>query len=118
MEAIAVNLLFSHLNPAHERRVEEIIEEEYPEMYVAALVTRAAYRRRGRPLEHHDVQRLCRAEDHRIRQGISALLAGEGFAGALVFMQSNGGVATGAVVMREPGRPARLRSGRRPCAGR
>ena len=35
VEAIAVNLLFSHLNPAHERRVEEIIKEDYPEAYVA-----------------------------------------------------------------------------------
>lgn len=33
VNSIAVSLLFSFINPAHERRVKEIIEEEYPGVY-------------------------------------------------------------------------------------
>ena len=113
VEAIAVNLLFSHLNPAHELRVEEIIKEEYPGGVRRALVPRAAYRGRGGPLEHDDVQRLRRPEDHGVRQGHQRAAAADGFAGALAFMQSNGGVATGEVVCENPA--ALLVSG--PAAG-
>lgn len=35
VEAIAVCTLFSFLNPVHEKRIREIIEEEYPEVYVS-----------------------------------------------------------------------------------
>lgn len=35
VEAIAVCFLFSFLNPAHEKRVKEIIKEEYPEVYIS-----------------------------------------------------------------------------------
>lgn len=34
VEAIAVCTLFSFINPVHEERIEEIIHEEYPEVYV------------------------------------------------------------------------------------
>ena len=34
VEAIAVCTLFSFLNPVHEERIEEIIHEEYPDVYV------------------------------------------------------------------------------------
>src|SRR5699024_6061422 len=33
-ESIVVNFLFSHINPDHEERVSEIIQEEYPEVYI------------------------------------------------------------------------------------
>lgn len=33
VDSIAVSLLFSFINPAHEKRVKEIIEEEYPGVY-------------------------------------------------------------------------------------
>ena len=35
IEAIAVCLLFSFVNDTHEKRIREIIEEEYPECFVA-----------------------------------------------------------------------------------
>lgn len=35
VKAIAVCFLFSFLNPAHEKRVKEIIMEEYPEVYIS-----------------------------------------------------------------------------------
>jgi len=36
VEAIAICLLHSYLNPAHEARVEEIIREEHPDAYISA----------------------------------------------------------------------------------
>lgn len=33
VQAIAVCTLFSFINPAHERRIKELIEEEFPEAY-------------------------------------------------------------------------------------
>src|SRR5699024_2275808 len=34
VESIIVNFLFSYINPIHEERVKEIIQEEYPEVYI------------------------------------------------------------------------------------
>ena len=34
MRGFVVSLLWSFMNPAHERRIKEVIEEEYPEVYL------------------------------------------------------------------------------------
>ena len=113
VEAIAVNLLFSHLNPAHEVRVEEIIKEEYPEAYVAlssrVLPTVGEVGRWSTTM----FSAYVAPKITEFVNGISAVLAADGFAGALAFMQSNGGVATGEVVCENPA--ALLVSG--PAAG-
>ena len=113
VEAIAVNLLFSHLNPAHELRVEQIIKEEYPEAYVAlssrVLPTVGEVGRWSTTM----FSAYVAPKITEFVKGISALLAADGFAGALAFMQSNGGVATGEVVCENPA--ALLVSG--PAAG-
>ena len=111
--AIAVNLLFSHLNPAHELRVEEIIREEYPEAYVA-LSSRVlpAVGEVGR-WSTTMFSAYVAPKITEFVNGISALLSADGFSGALAFMQSNGGVATGEVVCENPA--ALLVSG--PAAG-
>jgi N-methylhydantoinase A len=113
VEAIAVNLLFSHLNPTHELRVEEIIKEEYPEAHIAlssrVLPTVGEVGRWSTTMFSAYVAPKITG----FVKGISALLAADGFAGALAFMQSNGGVATGEVVCENPA--ALLVSG--PAAG-
>ena len=113
VEAIAVNLLFSHLNPAHELRVEEIIKEEYPEAYVAlssrVLPTVGEVGRWSTTM----FSAYVAPKITEFVNGISAVLADDGFAGSLAFMQSNGGVATGEVVCENPA--ALLVSG--PAAG-
>jgi N-methylhydantoinase A len=112
-EAIAVNLLFSHINPAHELRVEEIIKEEYPAAHVA-LSSRVlpAMGEVGR-WSTTTFSAYVAPKTTEFVRGISALLAANGFTGALAFMQSNGGVATGEVVCENPA--ALLVSG--PAAG-
>ena len=113
VEAVAVNLLFSHLNPAHELRVEQIIKEDYPEAYVAlssrVLPTVGEVGRWSTTM----FSAYVAPKTTEFVKGISALLAADGFAGALAFMQSNGGVATGEVVCENPA--ALLVSG--PAAG-
>jgi N-methylhydantoinase A len=102
VEAIAVNLLFSHLNPDHELRVEEIIREEYPEAYVA-LSSRVlpAVGEVGR-WSTTMFSAYVAPKTTQFVKGISAVLADVGFSGSLAFMQSNGGVATAEVVCENP----------------
>lgn len=113
VEAIAVNLLFSHLNPSHELRVEQIIEEEYPEAHVAlssrVLPVVGEVGRWSTTM----FSAYVAPKTTEFVKGISALLATNGFAGSLAFIQSNGGVATGEVVCENPA--ALLVSG--PAAG-
>lgn len=113
VEAIAVNLLFSHLNPEHELRVERIVREEYPEAHVAlssrVLPTVGEVGRWSTTM----FSAYVAPKITEFVRGISALLAADGFIGALAFMQSNGGVATGEVVCENPA--ALLVSG--PAAG-
>jgi N-methylhydantoinase A/oxoprolinase/acetone carboxylase beta subunit len=102
VEAIAVNLLFSHLNPAHELRVEQIIKEDFPEAHVA-LSSRVlpAVGEVGR-WSTTMFSAYVAPKITEFVKGISTQLAAAGFAGALAFMQSNGGVATGEVVCENP----------------
>jgi N-methylhydantoinase A len=102
VEAIAVNLLFSHLNPDHESRVAQIIKDEYPEAYVA-LSSRVlpAVGEVGRWSTTVFSAYVAPKVTEFVR-GMSLLLDSNGFAGALAFMQSNGGVATGEVVCENP----------------
>ena len=113
VESIAVNLLFSHLDPAHELRVEQIVKEEFPEAYVALSS-------RVRPVVGEVARWSTTMFSAYVAPKITAfvkrideLLAANGFSGALAFMQSNGGVATGDVVCENPA--ALLVSG--PAAG-
>lgn len=113
VEAIAVNLLFSHLYPDHERRVEEIVRAEYPEAYVAVssrvLPVVGEVSRWSTTLFSAYVAPKITA----FVQRIGSVLNENGFAGGLVFVQSNGGVATADVVCENPA--ALLVSG--PAAG-
>ena len=113
VESIAVNLLFSHLDPAHELRVEQIVKEEFPEAYVAlssrVLPVVGEVARWSTTMFGAYVAPKITAFVKRIDE----LLAANGFSGALAFMQSNGGVATGDVVCENPA--ALLVSG--PAAG-
>ncbi len=113
VEAIAVNFLFSHLNPAHELRAEEIIKEEFPEAYVALSSRVLPMVGEVARWSTTMFSAYVAPRTTEFVKGISSLLAAEGFRGALAFMQSNGGVATGEVVCENPA--ALLVSG--PAAG-
>ena len=113
VEAVAVNLLFSHLNTAHELRIEEIVKKEIPTVYVSlssrVLPMLGEVARWSTTVFSAYVAPKTAA----YAQGVSASLADCGFKGALAFMQSNGGLATTDIVCENPA--ALLVSG--PAAG-
>jgi N-methylhydantoinase A len=94
VESIAVSLLFSFLNSSHERRVNEVIREDYPEAHVSLSST-------VWPAISEFERTSTTAIDAYIGPGvrnyISVLhdwLKKEGFRGEFLLMQSNGGVGS------------------------
>lgn len=112
VEAIAVTLMHSAVNPKHEQRIGEIISEEYPEAFVALSSTIlpivGEVERWSTTMFSAYVASSITGYVSRIREVLKA----EGFQGELLFVQSNGGVATPDVVLRNPA--TLLRSGPAP----
>ena len=102
VQAIAVGLLFSYIDPRHERRIGEIIKDEYPEAYVSLSSTvLPVWGEVGRwSTTMFSAYVAPKVIDYVSR--INRLLGDKGFKGELVFMQSNGGVATTEVVCENP----------------
>jgi N-methylhydantoinase A len=102
VESIAVILFFSYLYPAHERRIREIVKEDYPEAYVslssAVLPATGEVGRWSTTMFAAYVGPKTIAYVSRIKK----LLQQKGFNGELVFMQSNGGVASAEVICENP----------------
>lgn len=101
--SIAVVLLFSFVNPAHERRVGEIIAEEYAGAEMVSLsheVHPAApeFERTSTTLVNAYVGPRVR----RYLERLAAALRDEGFARDLLIMQSNGGIMTADFAARRP----------------
>lgn len=99
VQAIAVSLFFSFLNPSHELRVKEIIEKEMPAVYVCVshqvLPQVRIYERASTTVFNAAVAPGLRAY---IRI-LTRKLAENGFKGVLLLMQSNGGVMSPEVAM-------------------
>jgi N-methylhydantoinase A len=102
VEAVAVVLLFSFVNPAHERRVAEILAQELPGVPVAISSHVAP-----------EVREFLRASTTALNAGLlpvagayvrrlSERLAADGVAAPLHLMQSNGGVATASTAGETP----------------
>jgi len=99
VEAIAVSLFFSFVNPSHELRVKEILEKELPGVYICLshqVLPQVRIYERGSTT----VFNACVAPGLR---GYIASLTGKlqdnGFKGILLLMQSNGGVMSPEVAM-------------------
>ena len=94
IESIAVCFLFSFLNPAHEKRVREIIAEEYPEARISlsheVMPTAPEFERTSTTLVDAYVgPKLSRYLDRLERS-----LRDGGYRRDLLIMQSNGGIMT------------------------
>jgi N-methylhydantoinase A len=93
-ESIAVCLLFSFINPAHELRVKEIIQEEYPEARVSlshqVMPTAPEFERTSTTLV--DAYVGPKVESYLKR--LEGALRDGGYAHDLLIMQSNGGIMT------------------------
>lgn len=102
VEAIAVCFLFSYLDPAHERRAREIVEEAYPEAFVT---TSAAVSPQFREFERFTTAAMNAFVGPKVRNYVRRLdqaLADAGLKADLHIMRSNGGVATPAMIAEMP----------------
>jgi len=94
VESIAVCLLFSFINPAHEKRVREIIEEEHPGVRVSlsheVMPTAPEFERTSTTLV--DAYVGPRVESYLKR--LQGALREAGYRQDLLIMQSNGGIMT------------------------
>ncbi|CAL9639268.1 Acetophenone carboxylase gamma subunit (plasmid) [Streptomyces sp. enrichment culture] len=96
VEAIAVSLLWSFRNPAHERAIERIVHELAPDMYVGLSSTLSPrireYARSATTIMSTQVAPRLRAYLEPLVHRLGEL----GFAGALLVMQGSGGAVTAA----------------------
>ena len=94
VEAIAICLLWSFINPAHELRLVEIVREEAPQLYVCAsseLVPKwGEYERTAATVINAFVGPVMGA----YLSGIESRLAASGYDRPLLVMQCGGGVST------------------------
>ena len=103
IESIAVVTLFSFLNPAHERRIGEIVREEYPDVAMVSLsheVHPAApeFERTSTTV----VNAYVGPKVQRYLQRLDEQLKEKGYRHELLVMQSSGGIATAASAIRRP----------------
>jgi N-methylhydantoinase A len=102
VEAVAVCLLHSFANPAHERRVAEILRRSLPGVAVTASVDVL-------PVVREYERSLATVLNAVVMPGVSTYvsrieerLRTENITAPLLLMQSNGGVAGGATIRRAP----------------
>lgn len=102
VESIAVMLMFSPLYPTHEQRVAQIINEEYPGVHVAlssvVLPMIGEVERWSTTMFSAYVAPVMGSYVSKIK----GILEKEGFTGQLLFVQSNGGIATPDIVIENP----------------
>jgi N-methylhydantoinase A len=92
VESVAVCLLFSFMNPQHERRVREILGEELPDVPVTLSCEVLPQVREFERLSTTIVNAYTRPKVERYLKALQARLNDEGFAGELFMMHSNGGM--------------------------
>lgn len=92
IEAIAVCFLFSFMNPAHESRVREIIQEEAPGMFVSLSYEVLPQIREFERVSTTIVNAFIGPSMQSYLEHLDERLRADGFTGELFVMQSNGGV--------------------------
>ena len=102
VEAVAICFLFSFLNPRHEQRAREIVQEEFPDAY---LSVRHEVLPQYREYEGFSTVCLNAAIGPKVSQYIERLdraVSAKGMRGGLHLMTSVGGVATPQGAMQRP----------------
>lgn len=100
IEAVAVSYLWSFLNPAHELRTREILQQALPGVYLSLSCEVLP---QIRVYERHSTTALnsyCGPPLASYLEKLEDRLAGEGFTGVLNIMQSNGGCMSPRVTSR------------------
>jgi len=102
VESIAVCFLFSYLNPAHENRVKQLVEQEFPEVFVT---TSAEVSPQFREFERFTTACMNAFLGPKVKMFISNLaqkLKQTGIQGEMHVMTSNGGIATPQTISEKP----------------
>jgi N-methylhydantoinase A len=104
VESIAVSFLHSYINPAHERRVGELIAEHAPDIFVSLS---HELMREYREYERTSTTVINSYIGPRVSaylESLNGVLAEKSFAGRVFIMQSNGGVMTPETARSQPAR--------------
>lgn len=102
VEAIAVCFLFSFLNPAHEQRVKEIIEEEYPEVYISLSSEVLPQFREYERFTTTGLNAYIGPTTSRYIRQLGQTLKEQGYTAKVHLMQSFGGVASAEAAQEKP----------------
>lgn len=94
-EALAIGFLFSFLNPAHEQRAREIVEEEWPEVYLSVSSEVLPQVREYERFSTTAVNAYVGPKTARYLGRLERELADAGFRGEFLVILSNGGVIDG-----------------------
>ncbi len=102
VESIAVCLLFSYLNPVHEERVREIIEEEYPGVFVTTSASIFPQFREFERFTTACINAFVGPKVHDYIANLESALRKENVEAKLHIMRSNGGIATSQSAREKP----------------
>ncbi len=102
VDSVAVCLLHSYVNPAHEKRIGELLREALPEAVVTLSAEVAPEFREYFRASTTVINATIRPVVARYLARIEERLRAEGLQGELLVMQSNGGVATFAAASERP----------------
>lgn len=102
VEAIAVCFLFSFLNPAHEKRVKEIIKEEYPEVYISLSSEVLPQFREYERFTTTGLNAYIGPTTSRYIKQLEKTLKEQGYTAKVHLMQSFGGVASAKAAQKKP----------------
>jgi N-methylhydantoinase A len=99
---LAVCLLHSYLNPAHERRLAALVAEEAPHVGVTLSHEVSPTFREYERTSTTVVNAYVMTAVGEYLRGLAAATARRGYAGRLFVMQSSGGIATAEAMQRHP----------------
>jgi len=103
-ESVAVSFLHAYANPAHERRVHEILNESLPGVPVSLSSEISPEFREFERTSTTVLNALLMPVVGVYLQRLEARLSDQGFTAPVFLVQSNGGVATPAMAARQPAR--------------
>ena len=102
VESIAVCFLFSHVNPQHEDRVKEIVEEIYPEAFVTTSASIFPQFREFERFTTAGINAFIGPKVKNYVDNLASRLKEEGVNSELHIMRSNGGAATTQIAAEKP----------------
>ena len=102
IEALAVGLLHSYANPAHERQIQQLVAREFPSVHLSISSDVCPFMREFERWTTTIVNAYTQPMVDRYLMALESGLKSLGFCGQFYVMMSNGGVATPATARRFP----------------